>query len=139
MTRPTNHDERGTATLWVLGLCVSVMFLGGLALDLWRGVAVRRELSATADAAATAGANGLDPAALRRGTTDLDASRAEALALDVLRRSERSLTAVEVGVVEGRVVVTLEDEVPFSLLGIFVAGAPFTVRSVAEAEPRVRP
>ena len=49
--------ERGTVTLWVLGLCVSIMFRGGLGVDLWRGVAVRRELSAVADAAASAGAN----------------------------------------------------------------------------------
>jgi hypothetical protein len=131
--------ERGTATLWVLGLCVAVMFLGGLALDLWRGVSVRRELSATADAAATAGANGLDPVALREGETRLDVSSAEGLALDVVRRDPRSFSAVDVDVAGGRVVVELEDELPLSLLGIFVAGEPFTVRAVAEAEPHVRP
>lgn len=139
MTRPADHDESGTVTLWVLGLCVAVLFLGGLSLDLWRGVAVRRELSAAADAAATAGANGLDPAALRRGDADLDAARAEALARNVVQRSPRSFTAVDVEVTGGRVVVVLEDEVPLSLLGIFVAGEPLTVRAVAEATPRVRP
>jgi len=38
--------EHGTVTLWVLGLCIALMFLGGLSLDLWRAVAVRREMSA---------------------------------------------------------------------------------------------
>ena len=52
--RPDRADERGTITLWVLGLCISLMFLGGLSLDLWRAVADRRELSSMADTAATA-------------------------------------------------------------------------------------
>ncbi len=69
------RDERGTVTLWVLGLCICVLFLAGLSLDLWRAVAVRRELSAMADAAATAGANGLDEPALRAGTLRLDPTR----------------------------------------------------------------
>ena len=36
------------------------------------------------------------------------------------------------------VVVTLEDEVPFSLLGVFVHGEPFTVRVTATASPEAR-
>ena len=59
----------GTVTLWVLGLCVVVLFLGGLGLDLWRGIATRRELSAMADAVATAAANGVDEQALRADGT----------------------------------------------------------------------
>ncbi|MDZ4826221.1 MAG: pilus assembly protein TadG-related protein [Actinomycetota bacterium] len=130
--------ERGTATIWVLGLCVSVMFLGGLSLDLWRGVSVRRELSALADAAATAGTNGIDGDSVRSGHAELDPAHAEALARDVLARSDRTLESVEIEVAGDRVVVTLEDEVRFSLLGIFVQGEPMTVRATAEAEPRVR-
>src|SRR5438128_12171130 len=43
--RPTKSrvDEHGTTTLWVLGLCISLLFLGGLSLDLWRAVADRRQ------------------------------------------------------------------------------------------------
>ena len=66
-------------TLWVLGLTISVMFLGGLGVDLWRAIAVRREVSTMADAAATAGANGLDESALRGGRLELDDSRVRAL------------------------------------------------------------
>ena len=62
-------------TLWVLGLAVAVLFLGGIGLDFWRAVAVRREVSVMADAAATAGANGLDESAFRGGRLQLDNGR----------------------------------------------------------------
>jgi hypothetical protein len=136
------RDERGTVTLWVLGLCVIVLFLGGIAIDLWRGIATRRELSAMADAVATAAANGIDERALRDGgTLRLDPGRARDIADETLARDDRSLRvrAVAFEIAGDEVVVTLEDEVPFSLLGIFVHGEPFTVRATATAAPETRP
>ena len=132
--------EQGSATLWMLGLCVAVMFLGGLGLDLWRGITVRRELSAMADATATAAANGLDEGALRAGAVTVDPARARAIANETLARDMRGarLDAAEVEVDGAQVSVTLEDDVPFSLLGIFLDGEPFRVRASATAEPRVR-
>jgi hypothetical protein len=133
-------NERGSATLWVLGLCVAVLFLGGIGLDLWRGIAVRRELSAMADATATAAANGLDEAALRHGSVTIDDARARAIARETLARDTRSkrLQAALVDVTDASVAVTLEADVPFSLLGIFLVGAPFRVRATATAAPQVR-
>ena len=136
------RDERGTVTLWVLGLCVVVFFLGGLGLDLWRGIATRRELSAMADSVATAAANGVDEQALRAdGTVRLDPARVRAIADETLTRDDRAsgLRAVSLQVAGDDVVVTLEDEVPFSLLGVFVHGEPFTVRVTATASPETRP
>ena len=141
MRAPT-RDERGTVTLWVLGLCVVVFFLGGLGLDLWRGLATRRELSAMADSVATAAANGIDEQALRtNGSVRLDLERVRAIANETLARDDRasSLRAVSLQVVGDQVVVTLEDEVPFSLLGVFVHGEPFTIRVTATASPDARP
>ncbi len=135
------RDERGTVTLWVLGLCVVVFFLGGLGLDLWRGIATRRELSAMADSVATAAANGVDEHALRaEGIVLLDPERARAIANQTLTRDDRAsgLRGVSLQVVGDEVVVTLEDEVPFSLLGVFVHGEPFTVRVTATASPEER-
>jgi hypothetical protein len=135
------HDERGTATLWILGLCVIVLFLGGLSLDLWRGIATRRELSAMADSVATAAANGIDEDALRvDGTVRLDRARAEAIAAETLARDGRAgrLRDVEVRVLGDRVEVGLEDELPLSLLSIFVHGDPVTVRASATAAPELR-
>ena len=67
-----SRDERGTMTLWVLGLCIAVLFLGGLSLDLWRVITVRRSLVAMADTGATAGANGLDQGCVAGGVLHLD-------------------------------------------------------------------
>jgi hypothetical protein len=135
------RDERGTATLWVLGLCVIVLFLGGLSLDLWRGIATRRELSAMADSVATAAANGIDEDALRAdGTVRLDRARAEAIAAETLARDGRAarLRDIDVVVAGDRVDVSLEDEIPLSLLGIFVHTGPVTVRATATASPELR-
>lgn len=134
------RGERGSATVFVLGLCVSVLFIGGIGIDLWRAIAVRRELAALADAVATSAANGVDPDALRAGTVVLDGGRVRSLARDTLRRHDAAagLDAVEVDLVGGEVVVAVEDRVPMSLLGIFVRGEPFRVRATAHARPEER-
>jgi Flp pilus assembly protein TadG len=136
-----DSGERGTVTLFVLGLCVALLFLAGLSLDLWRAVAVRRELSAMADASATAGANGVDEAALRAGELHLDPDRARAFAVQTLDQYGRtsSLDDVQVEIVGDQVTVTLHDHVEFSLLGIFMADEKFEVEVHASAEPEERP
>jgi len=130
-------------TLWVLGLCICVMFLGGLSLDLWRVIAVRRSLVAMADAGATAGANGLDTAALRRGDLVLDPLLVRAEAGDALRDQSGwhavDAVAIDVAAAPARVTVTLRAKVDFTLLGIFVHGDPVEVQASASAEPRVEP
>lgn len=130
------RTEHGTVTLWVLGLCIALMFLGGLSLDLWRAVAVRREMSAMADAAATAGANGLDEPALRAGVVQLDDARARDLTVRTLGEYPRmpALDAARIDVAGNRVTVTLRDHVDFSLLGIFMGGDHFDVDVHASAE-----
>jgi Flp pilus assembly protein TadG len=137
--RPT--EERGTVTLWVLGLCVSLLFVGGLGLDLWRAVAERRQLSAMADSAATAAANGVDVEALRAGTLRLDSERVRQIARATLARDAEAgaLDAVDVGVDGNRVTVVLRDHVNFSLLGIFMGGRHFDVQVRATASPEERP
>jgi Flp pilus assembly protein TadG len=131
-------DERGTAALWVLGLCVALMFLGGLGLDFWRAIAERRALSARADAAATAGANGLDEGALRDGVIRLDSARAELFARDQLRQSANMPDASDVRVSGNTVTVALRDHVDFSLLGIFMPGDRFEFEVQASARPDER-
>ena len=138
-SRSRHADERGTITLWVLGLCIALMFLGGLSLDLWRAVAVRRELSSTADTAATAAANGVDEGALRAGTLQLDPDRARGIAQASIEENGRTLDGAVVEVVGNRVTVTLRDHVPFSLLGIFMGGRKFDIEVHASAEPAERP
>lgn len=135
------QDERGAMTLWVLGLCIAVLFLGGLSLDLWRVIAVRRSLVAMADAGATAGANGLDRDALRRGELRVDPVLARAAAAQTLREQSgwSGVDAAEIDVVGNRVTVAVQAHVGFTLLGIFVRGDPVQVQASASAEPRVEP
>ena len=131
------HDDRGTITLWVLGLTVAVMFLSGLGVDLWHAIAARREVSLMADTAATAGANGLDESALRGGRLQLDGARVRALVAAQLAEYPASarLVAEEVSTDGVRVTVTLRERVRFSLLGIFMGPGDFTVQASATAEP----
>ena len=128
-------------TLWVLGLAVAVLFLGGIGLDFWRAIAVRREVSVMADAAATAGANGLDESALRGGRLQLDEARVRQLVAAELAEYPNAgrLDGEQVTVAGAQVIVTLREDVHFSLLGIFMGGGQFTVQANATAEPREIP
>jgi Putative Flp pilus-assembly TadE/G-like len=135
------HDQNGMITLWILGLVIAVMFLGGLGLDLWRAVAVRREVSTMADAAATAGADGLDENALRGDALQLDDTRVRQLVAAELAEypNAQRLEGEEVTIAGARVSVSLRETVHFSLLGIFMGGGRFVVRATATAEPREVP
>jgi hypothetical protein len=135
------RDERGTITIWVLGLTVAVLFLGGLGVDLWHAIPVRREVSVMADTAATAGANGLDKSALRGGRLQLDPDRVRALVATQLAQypDANQLVNESVSMSGTQVTVVLREEVRFSLLGIFMPGEHFTVQATATAEPREVP
>lgn len=61
------RDDRGTVAIWVLGLCVGLIFLGGLSLDVWRAFTERRVLAGMADGAVVAGATAIDEGAWRAG------------------------------------------------------------------------
>jgi hypothetical protein len=137
------RDEQGTVTLWVLGLCLCVLFLGGLSLDLWRGIALRRELQSMADASAIAGADGLDEQSLRDGGAQLDPERVREYA-DGALGAQSGATKVDVADVTldpatNRVVVHLRGHVEVSLLGVFLGDQQFDVAVSATAEPRRRP
>jgi Flp pilus assembly protein TadG len=110
--------ERGTITLWILGLCLMLFLLGGISLDLWRSFSERRALAATADAAALAGASAIDEDRYRQsGEVVLVPTEAEARARasiaaqldkDALRGVEvRATTEVVTVVARGRVGLTL--------------------------------
>ena len=143
MTPPPDISaERGTITLWILGLCVLLLPLGGLGLDLGRAFSARRSLGATADAAALAGAGALDIAAYRAdGSVRLDPTRAEARA----RRSVAdqldadAVRAVRVHVEADTITVEVEGDVDLTLLRLLRGAEPFTVTASATARPHVRP
>lgn len=136
-------DERGSITLWVLGLCMMMVFVGGISLDLWRAFSERRALAGVVDAAAVAGSNGIDVAYFRETSQlRLDPPLAERLAGDnvVAQSDTRALVEADASATTGEVTVTAKGRVDFTLLRVFMAGEePFTVTVRATADPRRSP
>ena len=142
MRQRSERGESGTITMWMLGLCVMLLLLGGISLDLWRAFSERRSLAATADAAAVAGASALDEAAYRSGgVVRLDPA-------DAQRRAQASLAGqldrgalrdARVVASEGEVTVTVGGSVDFSLLQIVAPGDEFDITVRATARPQASP
>lgn len=135
------RGEEGTLVLWFLGLCLLLLTLAGLGMDLWRGFSERRALVAIADAAAFAGASGLDEEHFRvTGETQLDPARARAMARRSLagQSDRRSLVDAAVSVDNARstITVVVQGEVPLTLLRLLTV-EPLRVTAVATAEPRL--
>lgn len=128
-------NDRGSATLWVLGLTLMVFALGGLSVDLWRGIAVRRTVAGIADAAAVAAANGIDEGAWRRGQLVLDEPTSRALAGRVIAAEPGAAELVWGVTVSGdRATVTVRRDVPLTLLRLFdPGGEPLRVQVAATA------
>lgn len=131
-------EDRGSVTLWILGLVLMILALGGLSLDLWRGIAVRRGVAAVADAAAVAGANGIDEEAYRTGTLRLDPTRAEALAVRAIRSEPHSEDLRwDLWVSADRITVRIETGVDLTLLRILSPGGePLRIRVSSTASAR---
>lgn len=80
-TQTRRRDDEGFTTMWVLGLVAIVMILGLAVFEVWHVYVVQRRLTAMADSAAAAGAQGINEAALVNSTTpELDPTRASDLA-----------------------------------------------------------
>lgn len=126
-------------TLFGIGLSVMLLFVGGFSLDLWRAHSERRALAEMADAAAAAGANGIDTAVYRStGELVLDPGLAESLAWESLggQADRRALVGTPlVGASPGVVVVQIEGEVEMTLLRVLSGGEPLTIVVTAEAVP----
>lgn len=134
------RDERGSVTLWVLGLCVMLLFVGGLAIDLWRAFSERLALAHVVDAAAVAGSNAVDTDHFRQtNEIRLDPALAEQLASESMdtQVDRRSLVAATARATPDAVTVTATGRVDFTLLRIFMSDQdPLTVTVSATADPR---
>ncbi|MFP4552980.1 MAG: pilus assembly protein TadG-related protein [Actinomycetota bacterium] len=137
MSRP----DRGSVTIWVLGLSMLLLLFGGLALDYWRALALQRELAAVADSAAIAAASGIDEEHYRNtGEVILQPDRARDLAAAAVGWQGVHLIDLAVDVETTSVRVTVTGEVELGLLGVFVdQSEPLTVRGDASALPVLEP
>lgn len=135
----TRDGEAGTIVVWLLGLCVILLFVGGLSLDLWRVLADRRALAGMADAAAIAGASALDETAFRTGgEVILDPAAARARALDSVgvQLDQAVVDLVDAAATTDQVSVVLEGSTELTLMRILLPGSPtIRLRVQAVAEP----
>jgi len=129
-------------TIWMLGLCLMLLLLGGISLDLWRAFSERRALASAADAAAIAGASALDESAYRAtGEVRLAPAAAEQRAEASLSEQgdRRSLRGSRVAADEQAVVVEVTGTVDFSLLQLLTPGDAFEITVHATARPQASP
>jgi uncharacterized membrane protein len=134
---PLRH-ERGTITLWLLGLCLLLLGLGGISLDLWRSFSERRAVAAAADAAALAGASAVDATEYRSSgrlilVPDEAEQRARASLSGQLDRT--ALRGADIRAAPDAVTVVVHGRVGVTLLSLFGAG-DLEVRVTATAQPR---
>lgn len=133
-------NERGSVTIWLLGLTVALLFLGGMSLDLWRVFAHRRELVGLADAAAIVGAGAIDETAFRAGRgVRLDPVRARQLAVVYLRPRVPTGTSLQLRASATFISVRLHGSVRLTLLHILAPESAIPVSGAATVEPRRAP
>lgn len=136
-------DQRGSATIWMLGLSLLILMFGGLALDFWRALALQRELAAVADSAAVAAASGIDEEHYRStGEVVLAPDRSRLLAFTSIENQDLEVEAavVEISADGLRVTVQLQSTLNLGLLGILIdESRPLSIESSATAEPQVVP
>ena len=136
------NDERGTITLWILGLCLMMLLLGGISLDLWRAFSERRSLASAADAAALAGAAAIDEGLFRStGAVQLDPREAERRARSSLARQfdTDAMRDTLVRATGDGIVVEVRGVVDFTLLHLASPGEPLEIRVEATAQPARSP
>jgi Flp pilus assembly protein TadG len=135
-------DDRGFLTIWLLGLCLLLLVLGGVSLDLWRVFSERQALAGLADSASLAGAGGLDLDAARRGLVQLDptdaAGRAQAAIAGQADRGSLVISSVKIVVGQNRTEVTVsaDGRVHLTLLSLLLGDRPVTLHVSSTAAAR---
>lgn len=139
---PALCDDRGTALTWLLGVLLMVLALGGLSVDLWRAFSERRLVAGIVDAAAVAGATGLDEDVLREtGEVRLDPALAtQRAAASLASHSETvdnpSITVAPDG---SAITVSATRQVPLTLARLLHPQGAHQVGAEATSNPRRGP
>lgn len=136
-------DDRGSVTLWVLGLSVVILGFGGVALDFWQALATQRELAAIADAASVAAASGIDEGHYRNtGEVILEPDRSRQLGAESIASQEEDVDDVRI-LVSGdrlRVEVSVTDSIDAGFIGFFTGDdGRLVIRATSTAVPRLVP
>ena len=124
--------------IWTMGLAVVLFAVIYLVTDAWRLIAADRALSAAVDAAAAAGALGIDEAAYRAGAmVSLDPGQAESLARQALAEQPDADLFVDVTIsaTPDRITVAADRNVQLLLLR-FIGESGRLVHAEGESAPR---
>lgn len=136
------RSEQGSITLWMVGLVMIVLAVGGIAVDLWRGLAAHRQVAAAVDAAVIAAASGIDEDSWRiGGVLVLDPARVEERVAQVIaaQEMETPLTWSVATAGDGsEATVVASTTVELTLLRLLADGA-IELSAQATAEPVVSP
>ena len=122
MTGPVG--QRGSITLWSLGLGICLLVVGGIGLDMWAVVAMRARLVGVAEAIATGAASGISEVHWRdTGQIRLDPVRARQLGRDLASRHPGvdllgRPPEIQVDSESGSVTVRVSGSVPLTLLAL---------------------
>ena len=141
MTR-FHREDRGSVTFWVLGLTISIVAFGGVALDFWRALAVQRAVAAIADAGVAAAASGIDEIHYRTtGEVKLDEDRAVLLGTASVESQETVVSSVlfDVAPNGARVDIVVVAEIDSGFVAFFAEDGRLEIRATASAEPRLIP
>jgi len=143
MTHPgrcSPASDSGSITVWSLGLIIALLFVGGIGLDLWRGVSDRQRLVNIADAAATAGATAIDQGSVREdGEVALDQEVALDRAWASLASQEETsqIARAHVDVSPEHVMVTVDGVLNLTLLRVLYPAEALRFSVTGSAGPTV--
>jgi hypothetical protein len=124
-------NDRGQVTAYLVVWVLAILVVAGLVIDGGYTLAARRRAINEADAAARAGAQALQPAALRTGDALPDPARAVAAAHAYLARTGHHGSVEVTG---DRVLVTVSFDQPMYILGMGGI-ASITVTGHGDAQP----
>ncbi|HEY5890635.1 MAG TPA: pilus assembly protein TadG-related protein [Acidimicrobiia bacterium] len=137
------NKERGSVTLWILGLTVVILGFGGVALDFWRALAMQRALAAIADAATVAAASGIDELHYRNtGEVILDPYRARTLGAQSIASQNESLDSAvfDVSADGTEIELTVIDSIEAGFIRFFTGDdGRLVVRATSRASPILAP
>lgn len=133
--------ERGSITLWMVGMVMVVLAVGGIAIDLWRGVAAHRHVASVVDSAAVAAGSGIDEERWRLdGILRLDPDRVRGRVASTAAAQEGVPVVLEVTTTAdgSEATVTGRASVELTLLGLLTEGA-IEVSARASVSPVLSP
>ena len=135
-------NEKGTFTIWAIGLCITLFMIGGFSVDLWRAFSRRRILTEIADSAARSGANNIDiDQRVLYGNVVIDSNKAKLSAKESIENNVRINNVylkdmiITIDQASNEIDVEINSNYSFFLLGFFPGASDTNIKAHARARP----